>query len=220
MIKRIRFATRNKDIPADVFAHAWPGQAALGAPEEVRPVRTAVCTTLPGLTGPAPRHDGLVIDWFTGEAQLRAFEEWLGTQEGDRVLDPGASPVVVAAESVLRGADWLERRWSCGGGKFKHMAVAVRAGGLSPAAFSDRWRNHAGRAGSGVVIPDQARGLAYVQNHPVTGERAYDAVNEVYFDDVAGLRTRIDWFRDNLGEPEDFIGESWFLAVREEMVTY
>jgi hypothetical protein len=47
---------------------------------------------------------------------------------------------------------------------------------------------------------------------------AYDAVNEVYFDDLDGLRTRIAWFAehfDRVGE-EDLVGESWFVAVREE----
>jgi hypothetical protein len=60
-----------------------------------------------------------------------------------------------------------------------------------------------------------------VQNHPLptTGaDWAYDAVNEVYFDDLAGLRTRIAWFAqhfDGVGE-DDLVGESWFVAVREE----
>lgn len=47
---------------------------------------------------------------------------------------------------------------------------------------------------------------------------AYDAVNEVYFDDLDGLRARIAWFAehfDGVGE-DDLAGESWFVAVREE----
>jgi hypothetical protein len=59
-----------------------------------------------------------------------------------------------------------------------------------------------------------------VQNHPrprATGEWAYDALNEVYFDDARSLRTRIEWFRDNLsGQPEeDLVRQSCFIAARE-----
>jgi hypothetical protein len=108
------------------------------------------------------------------------------------------------------------------------MAIAVRADGLTPAEFSARWRDHAGRvrrpgAASASVIPESARGRAYVQNHPcprTTGEWAYDALNEVYFDDEEGLRARIDWFRENLsGQADgDLFGRSWFIAAREEVV--
>lgn len=200
MIKRIRFAQRGRVLsfpPAD-------------APPGVRPIRVAVCTTLPGLTDD-PKHDGLGIEWFTDIGHLRRLEAWLGdvrSREG----------IVVAEEAVLRGAEWLERRWRVGGEKLKHMAIAVRADGLTRAEFSQRWRAHGGTAGN-TVIPDDARGRAYVQNHPLPdGEWTYDAVNEVYLDDMASLRTRIDWFRENLSGSDDLVGRSWFLAVREQVV--
>lgn len=195
MIKRFSFTGGEK---------RWA--AAADAPGHVRPERTAVCVVLPEF-GPA-RHEGVGITWFRDEAHLRRFTEWAGPEES----------VVLAEEVVLRGADWLERRWDAGE-KLKHMALAVRADGLSPAEFSERWRGHAGTVQGRerrTVIPGEARGLAYVQNHPLTGARAYDAINEVYFDDAAGLRTRIEWFGKNLGaEGDTLVKRSWFLSVRE-----
>ena len=164
--------------------------------EAGRPVRVAVNTVLPELSDPSPVADRLIIEWFTDSGQL----------------EPGD---ILAEEVVLRGADWLTRRWQDGGPKLKHLALAQRAAGLTPAEFSDRWRNHAGSAG-GKVIPDGARGRAYVQNHPIVAG-PYDALTEVYFDEPAGLRNRIDWFRDNpVADP--LFGRSWFLAVREEII--
>ena len=218
MIKRISFATRPEDLTFAVFA--------AHAPSGVRPSRVAVCTILPELTGPDPRHDGVVIEWFADAAHLRRFQDWNGP--GDRVP---WSPVILAEEAVLRGAGWLDQRWRDGGDRLKHMALAVRAAGLTPAEFSRAWRSRAGqvrRAGADQVtaIPDEVRGRAYVQNHPdPAGERAYDAVNEVWFDDLAGLRARVEWFRANLSAPAgsgraeaDLIRQSWFIAVREHVV--
>jgi hypothetical protein len=238
MIKRIRCATRAKGVSAGEFAEAWPrvAAAAAQAPPDVRPARVAVCTTVPGLESAVPRHDGVGIEWFTDAEHLRGFQGWLLETPAGRTLLRGtlelveyrASPVLVAEESVMRGADWLDRRWRDGGARLKHMALALRAGGLTPAEFSERWRGHAGRVGrsgqaGAAVIPADARGRAYVQNHPsprTNGEWAYDAVNEVYFDDVEGLRKRIEWFRENLTAQanEDLVRRSWFIAVREEVV--
>lgn len=195
MIKRITFAARRGP----------------SAPVEVRPVRVTASTTLPGLGGPDPRHDIVTNEWFTDAAHLERYEAWVGA-------DP--VPSVVAEEHVLRGAAWLDRRWRDGGPRYKHIALATRAAGLTPAEFSDRWRKHAGRSGS-VVIPDEARGLAYVQNHPVpwsAGEWAYDAVTEVWFDDRADLKARIDWFEANPPGDDGLFGQSWFLAAAEEVV--
>ena len=127
---------------------------------------------------------------------------------------------VVAGERILRGEEWLARRWRDGGDRLKHMALATRAAGLTQAEFSRRWRSHAGRAGM-AVIPDVARGLAYVQNHPVPGDWPYDAVNEVYFDDLDGLKARVEWFRANVPDPADGVlfSSSWLIAVREVIVS-
>lgn len=232
MIKRVRFAKRLPELSFGDFADAWPKAcaAATRAPVDVRPARVAVCTVLPEVMDDAPKCDGIALEWFTDAAHLQRYESQLDAcAELGAVLDLAASPVIVATESVQRGADWLEQRWRLGGEKIKHMAIALRAKGLTPAQFSERWRGRAGKIGqaggaAAIVIPDDARGLAYVQNHPVPrtdGEWAYDALNEVYFDDVASLRKRIDFFRENMqGQAEaDLVSEAWFVAAREQVIT-
>lgn len=224
MIKRIRLMTHA--VSDDRCAAAWRAAAiaALSAPPDVRPARAAACTALPDIL-PDPPFSAIGLEWFTDAAHLARFASWLASSHGAAVSQAlsDADHVIVAREHSLRGADWLERRWREGGAKLKHMAIARRAEGLTPAEFSDRWRDRAGRVGT-VPIPERARGLAYVQNHPLPEDRAgwaYDAVNEVYFDDLQGLRTRIAWFAehfDRAGEA-DLIGESWFVAVREEALS-
>lgn len=206
MLKRIRFAPDG--------AAGWREALVAGAdaPPDVRPLRIAVCTSLPELL-PDPRHDVIGLEWFTDVEHVGRFDEWSA---------PDAGTVVVAEERVLRGADWLERRWRDGDVRLKHMAMARRAAHLSQAEFSKRWTTHAGTLGP-AAIPDEVRGCAYVQNHPlapVEGEWAYDAVNEVYFDDVEGLRRRIAYFEATLadGTEHDLFGEHWLLAAREEVL--
>jgi hypothetical protein len=167
-------------------------------------VRAVACEVIPELSDPAPPHDWITVEWFVSAAVPVAPVERL---------------IVVAEEAVLRGAGWLEQRWRDGGSMVKHMALATRAAGLTQAEFAARWRAHAGTAG-GTPIPDEARGLAYVQNHPVPGEWPYDAVNEVYFRDLDGLRRRAEWFRSNVPAPADgsLFGQSWLLAVREVVI--
>jgi hypothetical protein len=226
VIKRIRLMSHT--VADDRCAAAWraAATAALSAPPDVRPVRAAACTTLPDIL-PDPRFGAIGLEWFADAAHLARFASWLASPYGAAVspalsgaVEPGTGHIIVAREHPLRGADWLERRWREGGAKLKHMAIARRAEGLTAAEFSDRWRNRAGRVGA-VPIPEQARGRAYVQNHPLPKAGAgwaYDAVNEVYFDDLDGLRARIAWFAqhfDGVGE-DDLVGESWFVAVREE----
>jgi hypothetical protein len=215
VIKRITFTSRAGDVLHEV-------SAATSAPDDARPARVTVCTALPGLGDGEPEHEVIAFEWFTDVARLQRFEAWLAAEDVTR--DP--APVVVADELVLRGADWLQRRWQDGGEELKHMALALRAPDLSPAEFSARWRSHAGRTGRAgapaLVIPQEARGRAYVQNHPrprPAGDWPYDAVNEVYFDDLEGLQTRIDWFRENV-EPEgdDLVRASWFVAASEEVL--
>lgn len=202
VIKRLRFL--------DGLAAADPDPG-VDAPDQARPARITVATVLSQQSGPAPKHAAVVAEWFDDAAHLAQYEAWAGA-------DPG--PSVVAEEYVMRGAEWLDRRWRHGGQSYKHIALATRAADLTPAEFADRWRNHAGRSG-GVVIPDEARGQAYVQNHPVqraTGEWVYDAVTEVWFDDLAGLQARIDWFDENPPGDSGLFRQSWFLAVTEELV--
>ena len=160
-------------------------------------MRAVLCQTLPELSPGAPVA-AVLIEWF---------------EDGTAFAPDDAA--VIAREQVMRGAAWLDARWREGGPKLKHMAFARRADGLTQAEFAERWRAHAGTVGS-ITIPDDVRGQAYVQNHPVPGEWAYDAVTEVWFDDVEGLRKRVEFFRD--APRDELFGEHWFLAVREELV--
>jgi EthD domain len=208
VIKRLQFASRA----------VGPG---LALPVAARPVRATISVVLPELADGAPRHDAVTTLWFRDRDHVAAFEAEPALGSDDE------GPVLLADEVVVRGEEWLERRWSDGGPKLKHLALAVRAPGLTAAVFSERWRNHAGQARAGAdraptPVPDEARGRAYVQDHPrprADGEWAYDAVSEVWFDDLDGLQRRIDWFRDNdVGRPDDLFGATWFVVAREELL--
>ena len=187
MIKRLSFIDRAPDVAADTFGQAWTQAWADqgAAPPTVRPARVVVCTTLPDLDGPEAPHDGVAVEWFTDAGHLADHDAWSRSASGAATSDPisrlvvdrivvDEGTVVVADEVVLRGADWLARRWVDGGPRFKHMALAQRAAGTSAAEFSDRWHHHAGQVGRSsadggsapTLIPDDVRGQAYVQNHP------------------------------------------------------
>ena len=233
MIKRIRLATAKRGLGREEFAGGWREAvaAAASAPERVRPVRLTVSVSLPEIAA-GQRHDGVALEWFGDREHLRRFESWLGTPPGravqrlrSEVLELDASPVVVASEHVVGGADWLERRWQEGGPKLKQLAIAIRADGLTLPQFLERWRGRAGRVGRAgrAPIPDAICGLADVQNHPLVaggGDWAYDAISEVYFDDLGSLLARIAYFERELagGAESDLIRASWFLAVSEDPI--
>lgn len=159
--------------------------------------RVAVCTVLPDLT-PDVAHDRVLLEWF------------------DDLPEPNGAPCMVVDEHVVRGADWLDQRWRAGGPRLKHMALAARAPDLTAEEFSERWRRHAGSVGT-TPIPEVARGQAYVQDHPLPGDWAYDAVTEVWFDDEAGLRARIAFFDEvGIAGAGDLVRDASFLAVRED----
>lgn len=79
------------------------------------------------------------------------------------------------------------------GGPYRMLSVARRDPTLTRAEFAERWRAEAGRLG-GEAIPDDVRGLAYAQLHPVADDPPYDAINLVWFDDFDALRRRAEWF--------------------------
>lgn len=228
MLSRIRFAATS--LAPEDFEEAWPPAAALAfeAPPSARPVRSTVTPMGHDLVS-EPVHDGVGVEYFEDTDHLERFEAWLaspGAKAHHRALsavcDVTASPIMVAEVVPLRGRPWLDTHWEGGGTAFKHLALARRAAGLSQETFSQRWRNHAGSLGTSP-IPDRARGVAYVQHHPVpapTADPAYDAVNEVYFDSLEGLRERIEWLAANL-RPDataDLFRGSWFLAGTEQTV--
>ncbi|HUC37865.1 MAG TPA: hypothetical protein VMR97_12180 [Acidimicrobiales bacterium] len=231
MIKRITFCTRGAAVATDVFETSWRQLAAVGltAPEAARPLRVAVGTALPDICEDRP-HDGVRLEWFADEHHFGRFESWTSSTEGSVEASDDAvkaCTAILAEELVLRGHDWVTEYWRRPRTVYMHMAVARRAKGLSPGDFSARWKGRAGVVhGPGEArtpIPAAVRGLAYVQNHPrplEAGEWAYDAVNEVYFEDRQGLRTRVEWFAEHLGDAPDgdLIGEHGFVAIRQEVL--
>lgn len=244
MIKRIEVAAsragRGGGPPLDV--EQWRDRLAgdARAPGVARPRRITLCLGLgpgpgPGDGAAGAALAGVALEWFDDEGHVRRFEEWrAGPVAGaapawpHRPDDIAGVEAVVALEVVQRGADWLEAHRQRGGPAYVHLAVARRAPHLSAAEFSARWQGHGGRvapAGGApaVDIPPEARGQAYVQNHPLPlalGEWPYDAVNEVYFEDLAGLRRRAAWFEENVGDSgsADLVGERWFLCAEERVL--
>lgn len=215
MIKRLIFASGlagsgGTAAGLSVAGHAPPGDG---------PRRAVTCVALADLVVD-PIHAAVRIEWFADMEHLGRYERWL---DGAGWKPDKDVVVIVAEEHVLRGDDWLAARWADGGPRYKHMALARRAQGLTQAQFSERWQSRAGRVGA-TPIPEEAKGCAYAQDHPVPrrdGDCRYDAVNEVWFDDVDALRTRIAWMDEALrtnGGEDDLVSESSFLALREECV--
>ena len=79
------------------------------------------------------------------------------------------------------------------GGAFTMMSYGRRNPALSRQEFVERWKQEAGNLG-GEVIPDEVRGLAYVQYHPTAADPPLDAINQVWFADLDALRVRAEWF--------------------------
>ncbi len=216
MIKRFCFVDRRSNVSIEEFAAAWPEAVARvqNGPADIRPLRAVACTTLQHVE--AAPHDGLSIEWFASVNALRRFEKWL--DDDSPLVD--AQTVLLAEERVLRGEQWLTKRWASGSVKLKHMALARRAHGLTAAEFSERWRNHAGSVGA-TPIPEAAKGHAYVQNYAAVEQGGrYDAVNEVYFDDLDAMQSRVAFFR-SLDAPRssaDLVSEATFLAVVERVI--
>ena len=127
----------------------------------------AVSLHLDGL--PAPRYAAVEVAWIAGSL-------------------PTLAPTDVAVdEEIRRGAARV------GEGAYRMMSVARRNPSLSRTEFADRWRVEAGNLG-GEMIPVDVQGLAYVQDHPVGPNPAFDAINEVWFDSLDDLRRRAEWF--------------------------
>lgn len=189
------------------------------------PLAPVRCTRNLVLTdGPPADPPHRVIDTATFE-DLAHADRFRRAIEGDvphSPYDPGT--IAVATEVVARGEEWLTARWLDDATSYKHMALARRADGLSRDEFAERWKAHAGAAGA-TPIPDELRGLAYVQNHASLGgttdaEPSYDAINEVWFDDLDLLRARHRWLAENLPPPndDDLFGERHLLLVEEQVV--
>ncbi len=217
--KVVRFLGGESSQP-DTLRAFW-ARALGGDPAAGRPVRVAlgVPLALPGL--PPPPFAAVDLQWFTDVDAALANEAWLRSVDPD--AGTGAARIVVE-EVVVRGPEYLDARWRLGGERYKMLSFGRRDRRLTPAQFSARWRGEAGRLG-GEAIPDDVRGLAYVQNHPVPlagHEWPFDAVNEVYVGCLEDLRRRAGWFAARLeatpragAEPFMSPAETWSLCVRE-----
>jgi hypothetical protein len=204
MIKRISWLKRPAALSAVEFQARWL-RTYTSAVRSCKPLRAVACVVLHDAPGCDVPHDAISMEWFSGP--------------GSVAQPMAAEATLLASEHVLRGADWLEQRWSQPLPKYKHMALAQRARGLTATQFSERWRNRPGRVGA-VEIPAAARGHAYVQNHPLGEDPPYDAVNEVYFDDLASMHSRIELFAklDVLQADADLVSATRFAIVVEHVI--
>lgn len=191
-------------LPEVPPADRW--SAAAGRPGRAARVSLATALDLPGL--PPPRWAAVEVVWSSDDVDVPSAPD-----------AGGAGPLAVPVdESVVRGADALAARWVGGGERFKMMSFGRRNPALTRAAFVETWRAEAGRLG-GDPIPDDLRGLAYVQDHPVGDDPPLDAINEVWFDRLDDVRRRAEWFAAR-PIPADLMSpsESWSLVLREEIV--
>jgi hypothetical protein len=209
-VKVIRFLDGDAGDLRDRWARA------LSRGEPGGPYRVAVATPVESADLPAPPFAAVDLQWFDGAEAALGHESWL------RSVDPGlcvGTWQVVAEELVLRGHDYLRARWESGGRRYKMMSFGRRNPRLTPEEFSARWRSHAGRLG-GERIPDDVRGLAYVQNHPllVAGRTwPLDAVNEVYVEQLDDLLRRHAYLASRQQSADDLMSptETWSMCVEE-----
>ena len=219
-VKVLRFLAGGPSLP-DELRRRWATALAAG-PAPGRPVRVTlgVPVAVPELAPPPVA--AVDVQWFADVGEAVANEAWLAATDPDLGPGPG-SMRVVADEVVLRGRDHLAARWAAGDVRCKMMSYGRRHPTLSAAAFSARWRDEAGSYG-GEPIPDDVRGSAYVQNHPVAvngHEWPLDAVNEVYVAGLGDLRRRAAWFaarRPGDGVPFMSPTATWSIAVQEEVL--
>lgn len=189
-------------LPEVPSAGRWA--AALGRPGGPTRVTLATALDLPGL--PPPRFAAVEVLW----------------SDGDVLAPPGVaevgSLVVPVDEVVVRGAEALAARWADGDERCKMMSFGRRNPALTRAEFVERWRAEAGRLG-GDHIPDDLRGLAYVQDHPLGDDPPLDAVNEVWFDRLDDVHRRAEWFAAR-PVPADLMSppDCWSLVLREIVV--
>ncbi len=211
MIKVLRFVDAAVAVPS-----ISPSFEPIAAP--LRLTRNTVLESDPTAV---PVIAAIDVAWFADLDHLSRFHQ---ASSSDEVV--AWSEGQVTTEVALRGEGWLADRWIAGGRRFKHVALARRADGLTPATFVERWQAHAGNAGA-TPIPEAIRGLAYVQNHPVlvpsgaTDDVRFDAVNEVWFDDLETLRDRHRWLTDTLSadrSTDDLFGPRHLLLVEEQVV--
>jgi hypothetical protein len=99
--------------------------------------------------------------------------------------------------------------------RVSEAALSIKGYADIKAAAAAAWRARSSPAAGAATLErgsPRRSAAAYVQNHPLG--RPYDAVNEVYFDDLADLRRRVVWFEGAKADPELFT-ESRLISVKE-----
>jgi uncharacterized protein (TIGR02118 family) len=86
----------------------------------------------------------------------------------------------------------------------KVIALLKRKPGLTHEEFSKYWfEKHGPFARS--IAPKEVLGRCMLQNHAIVlkggGEPPYDAVGEIYFDDMAAIKKWRDWYNGPKGKP-------------------
>jgi hypothetical protein len=224
--KTIRFLDADGPF-LEAMQSRWEAALAAG-PAAGRPGRVALAVPLDLTDLPPPTFAAIDVQWFDEPAAAFANEDWLASvdprlQLGSDLLGK-RSCRVIAEEVVLRGPEYLDARWQQGGERFKMTSFGKRNPALTLPEFSARWRSQAGRLGD-AEIPAPIRGLAYVQNHavPVDGhEWPFDAINEVYFEQLDQLQRRRAYFAARQdaaarSAAESFVSPTrrWSMFVRE-----
>jgi len=86
----------------------------------------------------------------------------------------------------------------------KVISMLKRRADLSHEQFSDYWYNVHAPFGN-KIAPPEALSARYVQNHALKmkggGDAPYDAVAELYFEDMAAMKRWIDWYNSDAGKP-------------------
>lgn len=86
----------------------------------------------------------------------------------------------------------------------KVISMLKRRADLSHEQFSDYWYNVHAPFGNRIA-PPEALSARYVQNHALKmrggGDAPYDAVAELYFEDMAAMKRWIEWYNSDAGKP-------------------
>ncbi|GAN00330.1 hypothetical protein U91I_03996 [alpha proteobacterium U9-1i] len=86
----------------------------------------------------------------------------------------------------------------------KVISMLKRRADITHQHFSDYWYNIHAPLGNRIA-PADALSARYVQNHALTmkggGEAPYDAVAELYFEDMAAMKRWTDWYHSEAGKP-------------------
>jgi uncharacterized protein (TIGR02118 family) len=106
----------------------------------------------------------------------------------------------------------------------KLIGLMKRKAGMSQEEFVKYWYEKHAPFGQRIV-PPECLGRGYIQNYSLTFkpgvDAPYDAVGEIYYDDMAHLQRWIKWYNSEAGKPlrddeENFMDRSKRVVVITE----